>query len=308
MAAAVKGWRNFKYLCGNYKFFCLNFLLNILLNSIASLPFWFLYRLSDLLFVVVYYILGYRKEIVRMNLKNAFPDKPDAEIRQISIRFFKDLADLAVETIKALKITKSELSKHIYIADSPGARQYFAETKSAIVLTAHFSNWEWAGLLLGLNTKNRPVQVVYLHVKNPYFNNLMKKVRTHLGNTVVKMEFAFKQILMRQDEGIVTCFLADQTPQPHQIGLWTRFLNQDTPFYTGPGKLASRLHQNVYFGSVYKEKRGHYRVDISLVTDNPAAETEQSIMEKYARLLEKAIIAQPSTWLWSHRRWKHKPA
>jgi KDO2-lipid IV(A) lauroyltransferase len=241
-----------------------------------------------------------------MNLKNAFPDKSEKEIKAISKQFFKDLADLALETIKILKISPEELQKRIYFADSEALRKYFSQNESTIMLTAHFGNWEWAGQLFGLQTKMRPVQVVYLAIKSTYFNSVMKKIRTRFGNSVVKMEYSFKQVLQRQKEGIVTCFLADQTPQRHQAGLWTMFMNQMTPFFTGPEKIATRLGLNVYFASIYKEKRGYYRIDFTLITDKPKEEPENYIMEQYARLLENSIRKQPSTWLWSHRRWKHK--
>ncbi len=241
-----------------------------------------------------------------MNLKNAFPEKTDNEIKKIARQFYKDLSDLALETVKTLKMTPEQLHERIYIADNEASRKYFAQTDGAVILTAHFGNWEWAGQLFGMETKNRPVQVVYLKVKNVYFNAMMKKIRTRFSNSVVQMEFVFKQILQRKNEGIVSCFLADQTPQRHQAGLWTMFMNQMTPFFTGPEKIAGRLNLNVYFMGIYKEKRGHYRMDMTLISDKPSEESENYIMEQYARLLEKSIREQPSTWLWSHRRWKHK--
>jgi Kdo2-lipid IVA lauroyltransferase/acyltransferase len=255
---------------------------------------------------MVYYVLRYRRKVVEMNLKNAFPKKTEAEIKNLSRQFFKDLADLALETIKLLKISPVELQKRIYISDNDASRKYFAQAESTIMLTAHFSNWEWGGQLFGLQTKNRPVQVVFMKVKSGYFNALMKKIRTRFGNSVVNMEYAFKQVLQRNKEGIVTCFLADQTPQRHQAGLWTMFMNQMTPFFTGPEKIAMRMNLNVYFASIIKVKRGYYRIDFTLITDHASEEADLYITEQYTRLLEKAIVAQPSTWLWSHKRWKHK--
>ena len=284
----------------------LNFILNILLNGIASLPFPLLYLVSDFLYFVVYHLMRYRRDIVIMNLKNAFPDKTDKEIKAIAKQFFKDLADLALETVKILKITPEELHKRIYIEDNLAKETYLANKQGAMMMTAHFGNWEWAGQLLGLETKDRPVQVVYMAIKSDYFNYLMKKIRTRFGNGVVKMEYSFKTMLQRRNEGMVTCFLADQTPQRHQAGLWTMFMNQMTPFFTGPEKIASRLNLSIYFVNIYKEKRGHYRMSFELITDKPREESENFIMGQYAHLLEKAIITQPSTWLWSHRRWKHK--
>lgn len=239
------------------------------------------------------------------NLKNAFPEKTEQERNAIEKQFFKDLADLVLETIKILAISKSSILKRCTIKETEGSRHYFSSTKGAVILTAHTSNWEWAGHVIGLRTHDRPVQVVYLRLTNQIFNHVMKKIRTKFGNSVIHMEMAFREILQRKKEGIVSCFLADQSPQVHQVGHWSIFLNQPTPFFNGPEKIARKLDQNVYFGKISKLKRGYYQIELSLITDTPAATPDGYIMEQYARHLERAIIEQPATWLWSHRRWKH---
>lgn len=275
------------------------------LYSIAILPFPLLYLLSDILYTVVFYLLKYRRSVVAENLKNAFPQKSDKQRAAIEKQFYKDLADLALETIKILSISKQTLLKRCVIKESEGSRHYFSSKKGAVILTAHLDNWEWAGQIIGIRTPNRPVQVVYLKLRNEMFNHIMRQIRTRFGNSATQMEMAFRQILQHKEQGIVSCFLADQTPQLHQIGHWSRFLNQATPFFSGPEKIARKLDQNVYFGKISKLKRGYYQIELSLITDTPAETPEGYIMEQYSRHLEEAIIQQPSIWLWSHRRWKH---
>jgi len=263
-----------------------------------------IYAFSDFLYFLFFYVLKYRRKVVEQNMKNAFPEKSDKEIYALMKQFYKHLSDITLETLKAVTISKKELQKRCKIADSEGARKYFADENGAVVLTAHTGNWEWGGLIFGLETKKRPVQVVYLKIKNPMFNDLMKNLRTRFGNQAVHMENVFRESLKNRQ--LVSCFLADQTPQKHQIGYWADFLNQKTPFFNGPEKMAQKLKQNVYFVNIRKVKRGYYELDVDVVNDNPTEAAPNQIIESYARILEKAILNQPYNWLWSHRRWKHK--
>ena len=279
-------------------------MLKFLIYTFSRLPFTVMYAFSDFLYFLFFYVLKYRRKVVEQNMKNAFPEKSDKEIYALMKQFYKHLADITLETLKAVTISKKELQKRCKIADSEGARKYFADTKGAVVLTAHTGNWEWGGLIFGMETKNRPVQVVYLKIKNPMFNDLMKNLRTRFGNKAVHMENVFRESLKNRQ--LVSCFLADQTPQRHQIGYWADFLNQKTPFFNGPEKMAQKLKQNVYFVNIRKVKRGYYELDVDVVNENPTQAAPGEIMESYARILEKAILNQPYNWLWSHRRWKHK--
>ena len=56
---------------------------------IALLPLRVLYMISDSFFVVVYYLVRYRRDVVYANLKNSFPEKSEEEIRKISKKFFR---------------------------------------------------------------------------------------------------------------------------------------------------------------------------------------------------------------------------
>jgi Kdo2-lipid IVA lauroyltransferase/acyltransferase len=282
-----------------------NRILKAFVYGIARLPFPVIYALSDFLFFVVYYFLKYRRDVVDDNLRHAFPQYTEKERIKIRKQFFRELADLAMETIKTLTITREELLDRCRMIDNEGSRHYFANPNGTVMLTAHFVNWEWCGNVFGLLTKDRPVQVVFLKIKNRLFNEVMKNIRTRFGNQAVHMEHSFRTIMQQKDLKMVTCFLADQTPQVHQIGHWAMFLNRMTPFFNGPEKIAARLNQAVYYTTIRRTSRGRYEIDMELVTENPANEKPGFVMDEYARRLEAAIRQQPANWLWSHRRWKH---
>ena len=72
---------------------------------IAWLPLPVLYGLSDFLYLIIYYVVGYRKKVVRANLKNSFPEKSSAELLSIEKQFYRHFSDVFIETVKLLHIT-----------------------------------------------------------------------------------------------------------------------------------------------------------------------------------------------------------
>src|SRR3989344_2786043 len=84
-----------------------------LIYLVSIMPFWILYGISDILFVLVYYIFGYRKKVVMMNLQNSFPEKSVKELKLIERKFYRHLCDTIVETMKLLTISKNALRKRV---------------------------------------------------------------------------------------------------------------------------------------------------------------------------------------------------
>lgn len=101
-------------------------------------------------------------------------------------------------------------------------------------------------------------------------------------------------------------FIADQTPAKGDIHYWTRFLNQDTPVYTGAEKIAMKYDMVVVFFNNKKIKRGHYTTTVEVLFEHTMGLPEHAVTEAHVRSLEKNIIEEPEYWIWSHHRWKHK--
>jgi KDO2-lipid IV(A) lauroyltransferase len=273
---------------------------------VSILPFPLLFLLSDFLYFVLYYVIGYRKKIVVQNLRNAFPDKTDKEINRICKNFFHYLCDLVLETLKMLTISKEGILKHCRFDPASKAllEKLADEQKSFILVMGHLGNWEWSGHPFSLLLKHK-LYVLYHPIGNKYFDRLMYHIRTRNGTKLIPMSQAYKEMLLHKNELTSTAFIADQTPQP-QNGYWTTFLNQDTPIFKGTEIIAKKMNRAVVYASVKRVKRGYYDMYATLLTDNPASLPDGQLSEMHTRKLEQDIIAQPETWLWSHRRWKHK--
>ncbi len=273
---------------------------------ISILPFPLLFLLSDVIYFVLYYIIGYRRKVVRQNLRNAFPDKTDKEIDRICRAFFRYLCDLMLETLKMLTISKREIL--IRCKFDPASKAIFdklaEENKSLILVMGHVGNWEWSGHPFSLLLQQQ-LYVLYHPLANKYFDGLMHRIRSRNGTRLLPMKNAYKDMLLHKHELTATAFIADQTPQPNN-GYWMTFLNQETPVFKGTEIIARKMNLPVIYACVKRTKRGHYTMYAELLTEDPASLPDGALTELHTRRLEQDILEQPETWLWSHKRWKHK--
>lgn len=262
---------------------------------------------SDGFYVLIFHIIGYRKKVVFENLKNAFPEKTETEINKIAKDFYHYFCDLLLETFKTLSISRKNMLRHCSIDQESLVllNRLAAEEKSILLVLGHKGNWEWAGNTFSL-TCPYPLFVIYHPLGNPYFDQLMIKMRTRFGTKLIPMQDTFKEMVRRRNELTATAFIADQTPQPDNAH-WMKFLNQDTPVFWGTERIATKLKRLVLFVSVQKLKRGYYKLVIN-ESDilHPEDFTTGMLTEEHTKRLEDDILKQPETWLWTHRRWKHK--
>ncbi|WP_295122955.1 lysophospholipid acyltransferase family protein [uncultured Chitinophaga sp.] len=273
---------------------------------LSLLPFPLLYLFSDFCCFILYRVVGYRKKIVLQNLRNSFPQKNEKEIQQICNEFYSYFCDLFLETFKTLTISKASMLKHCSFTPETVAlfRKLEAEGKSVVLVMGHKGNWEWAGNTFSLMCPQQ-LYVIYHPLRNKYFDGLMYKMRTHFGTKLIAMQDTFRDMVKFRSETNATAFIADQSPR-RDNAQWVDFLNQDTPVFTGTERIAKKMGYPVVYVSVHKLKRGYYSVSAEVLIDDPKAMADGEITRIHTVRLEADIIHQPATWLWTHRRWKHK--
>jgi KDO2-lipid IV(A) lauroyltransferase len=277
------------------------------LYLLSILPFRVLYILSDGLYIIFYYLIGYRKKVVLQNLKNSFPEKTEKEIAVICKKFYHYFCDLILESLKTLTISREQVKKRVVFSEASIAifKKYYENKQSIVLVMGHMGNWELAGAGFSQLSSLHHLYILYHPLTNKRFDNLVYHMRTRLGNKLYAMNEALRGMLRDRDKITATAFIADQTPSP-EGAYWTTFLHQDTPVFRGTEKLATKLNYPVVYASVSRPKRGVYAVELEILTENPKACQENEISEKHTRRLEKDILIQPEIWLWTHKRWKHK--
>ena len=273
---------------------------------ITLLPLQVLYLFSDLLFLILYYVPGYRRNVVWENLKNSFPDKSDEKLRQIEKKFYRHFADLFIEILKLRNMSESTQLKRYTFTNTEIFDKLREEKRDIIGVLGHYNNWEWP-TLLGKRINYLSI-IIYKPLQNKYFDSFINNQRKKDGLKLAATSMIIKDIINYRKQKINTfsVFLADQTPPGLESNHWTTFLNQDTAFFTGSGKIASKYDMAVVYLDIQKWKRGHYNLNFELLFDHTSGIDEKVIIEKYVRRLEEVITEKPEYWLWSHRRWKHK--
>jgi len=269
-------------------------------------PLFLIHGISDLISLIAYYIVRYRRKVVRVNLKHSFPDKNISEIISIEKRFYRYFTDYFMETMMSRFISEKRLSRHFVYKNAELINSYFVKNRSIILVTAHLGSFEMS-LQMPKFIRHK-VMAVYKPQSNKGFDMFFVKLRERCGIEAVPMNAIGKRIYQNvcNNTPSVTYLLSDQRPDRLNVRYWTMFLNQETPVLLGPERLSVKYNQVVLFLSVKRIKRSFYEASFELIEDNPQTTKEYEITEKLTRHLEKLIKADPSIYFWTHRRWKHR--
>ncbi len=278
----------------------------IFLWTITWFPLRALFIIGDLFYLLAYRVIGYRKDIVRLNLTNSFPEKSVEEIIKIEKRFYRHLGDSFIEWFYPLHRSAKQLKPRYVFKNPELLNDLYSKGISVAGVLGHYGNWEWLSLL-PTEVKHK-VWAIHKPLKNKYFNQLINGLRSKYGVHMVSTKDSYRKLKTEKDNGEVTMtyFLADQSPQESKIKYWTSFLGQDTPIFLGAEQIAKKLEMAVVFFDIRKVSRGHYEIEFKLLSEDSKSKPEYAITEKHVRALEERIVAEPEWWLWSHRRWKHK--
>jgi Kdo2-lipid IVA lauroyltransferase/acyltransferase len=276
------------------------------LKLISRLPLSALYVLSDIFYFITYYVVRYRRKLVRKNLTKSFPEKTGKELEEITKKFYRNLCDYGVETLKLLTMTKEELRKRVVFEDLHILEKFAAEKQSIIFMASHQFNWEW--LLVSASIQFPfDIDFVYQPLKSKLFERFSVLSRTRFGAHPIQREEVAREFVKRKNiiRGVAT--VADQYPGYKKDKKYqTTFLNQQTVFFLGTNSMVLMAQYPALYYSVKKVRRGYYVSSPHIVGLPPYDKTSTSVIENYAREVEKAIIAEPEGYLWSHNRWKKR--
>ena len=276
----------------------------------ALLPFRALFFISDFFYFITYYMVGYRKKLVRRNLNNSFPGKTPDEIRRIEKDFYRHFCDYFVETIKLLHISDSQMEKHFVIKNVENAQRFLDRKQPVVLMLGHYGNWEWV-LFMMLQLKGGEDTVfgqVYRPLNNKVFDRFFLRLRKGFHTTGFKKHDVFRDIvnLRKANKNWMIGFMSDQKPSGNQTPYQMQFLNQDTLVLTGTEKIARHTGAAVCYVDITCLKRGYYEGSVLVISDNAAETSEFEITKNYMHLFEQTILRNPSAYLWTHNRWRIK--
>lgn len=277
-----------------------------LLWLISKLPMAILYLISDFFYVILYYLIGYRKDVILQNLSYAYPNKTDEEKAQIAKEFYRHFTDIILESVKSFTISEKEVKERYAYKNPELVNKYVEKGRSIALVGAHLSNWEWSfSLPFVVNTT---VFGAYNKLRNETFETTLKESREKFG---VKGETTanFMKLMKKNFEDKVQgayILLSDQSPHVEKTFYWCEFFGVKVPVHTGAEMLAKKYNLAVINYKSKKVKRGYYETEFELIAENPNKFKDYKITEKFLEITEKNIHKQPENYLWSHKRFKHK--
>lgn len=277
-----------------------------LLWCISMLPFRVLYFLSDIVYQLVYHVIGYRRETVRENLAHAFPNKSAQERLEIEKKSYRYMCDMFIEMIKTMTISRAEINKRYVVTNIDEYLEIEKKGKSIALMCAHYASYEWA---ISMNHKiTFEGFAIYKKIANPYFDKLVRKIRSRFKATLITTKKTKSCIEENHKNGILALygFASDQTPRITNKTYWNTFMGTETPIHVGAEVLAKTYDMNVTYLKSKRIKRGFYQASIELLTDDIQSVPDYKISENFIRKVEIQINEAPEFYLWSHKRWKHK--
>lgn len=273
---------------------------------LSLLPLRVHYVLSDVIFLLLYHILGYRKKVVRTNLRTSFPEKSQEELKQIERDFYHFFCDYMVESVKMMTISEQEMRRRMVFKNMEAVDNILAEGQSIALYLGHYCNWEWVtSLPLWLPANIQPGQI-YHPIENRLTDQLFLRARQHFNSLCIPMQDTLRRLLefSKSNRPMVIGYISDQKPHWVNIHHWVDFLNHDTPVLTGTERIVRKLNHAVFYIDMQRKRRGYYEAEFKLITRHPQQMHEFEITDIYYQMLEKTIRRAPAYWLWSHDRWK----
>lgn len=277
-----------------------------LLWMVSLLPFKILYMVSDLLYILIYKCFGYRKTVVRNNLKLALPNKTEKERLSIEKKFFKHLCDMILEAIKSITISEAEMTKRYVFTNVDQINALYKEQKSVVVFMGHYASWEWVFILQKFTEYKG--YAVYKRLRNKYFDALVKRIRSKYNSHLITTKETYPALLNAKKNKELTFngFVFDQSPKAKKAIHWQNFMGIKVPAHVGAEIIAKRLDMATAFLKVKKIKRGYYEATFMDIIKSPKDFNNFEITNASIKRVEEQIIEAPEHYLWSHKRWKHR--
>ena len=272
----------------------------------SLLPLRIHYIISDFLFWLLYKVIGYRRRVVWKNLSASFPEKSEAELKEIERGFYHFLCDYFVETVKMMTISKKEIKKRMVFKGIEDLDEVIESGQSIASYLGHYCNWEWVTSMPLWVTPKVQCGQIYHPLENKYFDKLLLRSRQRLDALCISMQDTLREVVRYKREGqpIMIGYISDQAPNWVNIHHWVDFLNQDTPVFTGTERIVKKMNHAVFYVDMRRIKRGYYEAEFKLMTRAPKELEDFKLTDMYFDMLEKSIRRAPEFWLWSHNRWK----
>ena len=180
-------------------------------------------------------------------------------------------------------------------------------SRGAVLMGAHFGNWEWMPSVMA--RQGYPVSIIVRPLDDPLLDTYIEQTRQRCGVETLIKENAGREAIMRLRKGGIVGIAADQSPR--QNGMPVHFFGHPCWGTIGPAMLAMRAQTPIHPVSVVRKPDDTYFLEIlpaiSLVKTGDMRADLLENTQRCQTALESIVRQYPDHWLWVHRRWKARP-
>jgi KDO2-lipid IV(A) lauroyltransferase len=244
------------------------------------------------------------RRVAATNLAHALPSRSERERRAIARAMFGHFGRLLFEILKFSALSHEQMLERVEFEGEDRARLAYAQGKGVLFFTGHFGFWEIHALVHGLQLQ--PIGVLARPLDNPYLHDMLERVRSRTGNSVIYRQGAVRRVLKTLNAGQGVAMLIDQHMHSPDA-IWVDFFGRPAATTSTLAALALRTGAPVVPVFAVPVEGGRYRVIYEHAVPPPATEDANAIREFTQRctdVLEMYVRRRPELWLWMHRRWR----
>jgi KDO2-lipid IV(A) lauroyltransferase len=276
----------------------------IVATVVSLLPMRVVRRCGAALGRLAYELDAAHRRIALENLAAAFPSRPERERRMLARAMFAHFGSLLLELLKFGTYTPDQMHAAIDVEGEERARQAYQQERGVLFFTGHFGYWEIQAIVEPLH--GHPISVLARPLDNARLNEMLERIRTRTGNSVIYRQGAVRKILRELAANHGVALLIDQhlhTPD----AVYVDFFRRPAATTSALAALALRTGAPVIPVFALPLPRGRYRLVYEHPVDPPQADTPDAVREFTQRctdVLEMYVRRHPELWLWMHRRWR----
>ncbi len=286
-------------------------LARILLRLLEAVPLAWLAVFCEGVMSLVWAIDRKHRRIARINLRIAFPEMGEEEVRRIIRRCYQRMGTSAAEFIHIPKMDDRYIREHFRVEGAEHVRESLDRRGlPAMAMTGHFGNWELLSHVFG--SVIAPAAFIVRPLKSPILDRIVTERREWVGNTVIRKEDSAKEVMKVLRRNTLVGILIDQNVDRHK-GILVDFFTRKAYTTFGIARLAMAMRAAVHPAFIFRDpsRKFHHVVrfgpPVAIDYDAPREEEVPRVTRRCNEELEKAIREAPDQWMWFHRRWKTRP-
>lgn len=274
-----------------------------LMRLVSMLPLRWSQALGAGLGMLVYRLVPSRRRVARINIRQAYPDYNEDQIRALNIASFKSLGISIFEIALAWWARRDYMRAICEVEGKQHLDSAVARGKGVILLTGHFTTLEIGAMLIGLQTT---LNGVYKKAHNPMFNAFMAHYRSTYGEELIENKNV-RALIRGLRKGRATWFAPDQDFAEQDI-LFTPFLGGVASTLTATTRMAEMTGAEVvpFYPLRLDRGKGYRLVILPALQDFPSGDIEAD-SARINKSIEDMVYANPEQYGWVHKRFKTQP-